>query len=99
MRDYAERPLPRFTPYTITDPARLLRELRATAERGYAVTNEEMSLGSCSVAVAIPSDGYPHAGALGIVVRSVRPDLARLVPDLRAAAEAIARKLDEATTV
>ncbi|ONI84869.1 IclR family transcriptional regulator [Saccharothrix sp. ALI-22-I] len=96
VRAYAERPLPRFTRYTITEHARLLRELRATAERGYALTNEEMTLGTCSVAVAIPSDGYTPAGALGIVVRSVRTDLHRLVPDLRAAAEAIGRKLDEA---
>ncbi|WP_158839478.1 IclR family transcriptional regulator [Saccharothrix deserti] len=96
VRSYAERPLPRFTRYTITERARLLRELRATAERGYALTNEEMTLGSCSVAVAIPSDSHAPAGALGIVVRSVRTDLHRLVPDLRAAAEAIGRKLDEA---
>jgi DNA-binding IclR family transcriptional regulator len=96
MRSYLDRPLQRFTRYTITERARLLRELRATAERGYALTNEEMTLGSCSVAVAIPAQGHEPAGALGIVVRSVRTDLHRLVPDLRAAAEAIARRLDDA---
>jgi DNA-binding IclR family transcriptional regulator len=96
VRSYVARPLPRFTRYTITERARLLREVRATADRGYALTNEEMTLGSCSVAVAIPADGYEPAGALGVVVRSVRPDLVRMVPDLRAAAEAIARRLDEA---
>ncbi|MEU4442372.1 IclR family transcriptional regulator [Actinosynnema sp. NPDC050801] len=95
VRGYVERPLRRFTRYTITERARLLRELRATADRGYALTNEEMTLGSCSVAVAIPAEGHRPAGALGIVVRSVRPDLHRLVPDLRAAAEAIARRLDD----
>ncbi len=96
VRGYLERPLARSTRYTITEPARLARELRATAERGYALTNEEMTLGSCSVAVPIPADGHEPAGALGIVVRSVRTDLHRLVPDLRAAADAIARRLDEA---
>lgn len=96
VRGYLERPLRRCTRYTITEGARLARELRATAERGYALTNEEMTLGSCSVAVAIPADGHEPAGALGIVVRSVRTDLHRLVPDLRAAADAIARRLDHA---
>ena len=95
VRGYLDRPLTRFTRYTITERARLVRELRATAERGYALTNEEMTLGSCSVAVTIPADGREPAGALGIVVRSVRTDLHRLVPDLRAAADAIARRLDD----
>ncbi|QFZ19531.1 IclR family transcriptional regulator [Saccharothrix syringae] len=92
VREYVERPLGRFTPYTITERGRLLREVRATAARGYALTSEEMTLGSCSVAVAIPGS----AAALGIVVRSVRADLHRLAPDLRAAAEGIARRLADA---
>ncbi|MFJ6671430.1 IclR family transcriptional regulator [Actinosynnema sp. NPDC091369] len=96
VRRYLARPLPRVTRYTITERARLARELRATAERGYALTNEEMTLGSCSVAVAIPADGHEPAGALGIVVHSVRTDLHRLVPDLRAAADGIARRLEAA---
>lgn len=91
VRRYVERPLTRFTPYTITERGRLLREVQTTAARGYALTSEEMTLGSCSVAVAIPGD----TAALGIVVRSVRTDLHRLVPDLRAAAEGIARRLAE----
>jgi DNA-binding IclR family transcriptional regulator len=93
VHSYVERPLPRFTAYTITERARLLRELRTTADRGYALTSEEMTLGSCSVAVPIPGDGVEPAGALGVVVRSVRADLVRLVPELRTAAEGIARKL------
>ena len=99
VRGYLERPLRRCTRYTITEPARLARELRATAKRGYALTHEEMTLGSYSVAVAIPARDREPAGALGIVVRSVRTDLHRLVPDLRAAAEGIARRLDEAVVV
>lgn len=98
VRGYLDRPLTRATPYTITERARLLRELRVTAARGYALTSEEMTLGSCSVAVAIPSVGPEPAGALGVVVRSVRTDLHRLVPDLRAAADAIARRPADAVT-
>ncbi|WP_033442336.1 IclR family transcriptional regulator [Saccharothrix sp. NRRL B-16314] len=93
VHSYVERPLPRFTAYTITERPRLLRELRTTADRGYALTSEEMTLGSCSVAVPIPGAGPEPAGALGVVVRSVRTDLARLVPDLRTAADGIARTL------
>ncbi|MFI9011506.1 IclR family transcriptional regulator [Actinosynnema sp. NPDC053489] len=93
VRAYLSRPLRRFTPYTITERARLARELRVTVARGYALTSEEMTLGSSSVAVPIPLDGRGPAGALGVVVRSVRTDLHRLVPDLRAAANGIARRL------
>ncbi|WP_367128680.1 IclR family transcriptional regulator [Saccharothrix sp. HUAS TT1] len=94
VRSYVARPLARATRYTITERARLLRELRVTAERGYALTHEEMTLGSCSVAVPIPAEGYEPAGALGVVVHSVRTDLHRLVPDLKAAADAVARRLE-----
>ena len=95
IQSYVERPLVRHTRYTITERGRLLRELRATAVRGYALTNEEMTLGSCSVAVPIPAESGEPAGAIGVVVHSVRADLPKLVPDLRAAADGIARRLRE----
>lgn len=95
IQAYCERPLPRFTRYTIAERGRLLRELRTTAERGYAQTNEEMTLGSCSVAVPVPSEHRAPTIALGIVVHSVRADLPKLVPTLRTAADAIARRLSE----
>ncbi|WP_216216578.1 IclR family transcriptional regulator [Amycolatopsis aidingensis] len=95
VRAYCERPLPRFTRYTIAERGRLLRELELTRERGHAQTNEEMSLGSCSVAVPVlQADGTPVA-ALGLVVHSSRADLPKLVPPLRAAATGIGRRLAE----
>lgn len=96
IQAYCQRPLPRYTRCTITERGRLLRELRTTAERRYALTNEEMTLGSCSVAVPIPLDGGTPTAALGIVVHSVRADLAKQVPALHAAAEEIAARLAEA---
>ncbi len=47
--------LTRDTPYTITQPGLLAAELRQVHRVGYAQTNEEMSLGACSVAVPIRS--------------------------------------------
>ena len=47
------RHLPRVTPYTVTQPGVLRRQLARVLRDGYATTVEEMSLGACSVAVPI----------------------------------------------
>jgi DNA-binding IclR family transcriptional regulator len=86
---YLRRSLVRVTPYTLTDPQRLARELDLVRRRGWARTSEEMSLGSCSVAVTVPGSG----AALGIVVHSVRRDLDKWVPALQRAAEGVARRV------
>lgn len=97
VRAYCERPLPRYTRYTITERGRLRRELRVTAERGYALTTEEMTLGSCSIAVPVPTDDDSAPTlALGIVVHSARADLPKQFPALRASATAIAARMREA---
>jgi DNA-binding IclR family transcriptional regulator len=92
------RPLERPTSYTITEPGRLRQELASTRQAGYAVTREEMTLGSCSVAVPIFGEpGLDEAGeveaAVGIVVHTVNVDPVRHVPPLRLAAEGIAARL------
>src|SRR4051812_16183269 len=52
------RHLTRHTPFTVTQPGRLVEELRRVHRDGFAQTNEEMSLGTSSVAVPIrPGDG------------------------------------------
>lgn len=103
--DYLDRPLSRPTGFTVVERGRLERELRDAASRGYALTREEMTLGSVSVAVPVgptggdaegsPAGSAAPGAALGIVVRSHRADPARLVPPLKAAAQAIARRLAE----
>lgn len=95
IRAYCERPLPRYTRYTIAERGRLYRELTRTQERGHAETNEEMTLGSTSVAVPIPHISGAPTAALGFVAHSHRSELAKLVPALRAAAEGIAQRLNE----
>jgi DNA-binding IclR family transcriptional regulator len=96
-RDYLDRPLARPTRYTIVEPGRLIGDLQQTVQRGYAVTREEMTLGTCSVAAPIlDRSGRPEA-AVAVVVDSVLVDPAKLAPPIRLAAEGIATRLDAAT--
>jgi DNA-binding IclR family transcriptional regulator len=85
--------LRRITPYTITQPARLRAQLDRIPADGYATTEEEMTLGACSVAVPVRHGGAVVA-ALGVVVPSLRRDKARLVSALQVAAHGIGRSLD-----
>lgn len=89
---YCEHPLSRPTPYTIVEPGRLGRELLGIRQREFAQTTEEMTLGSCSVAVPVRVDGELVA-SLGLVVHSVRAELAKLVKPLLPASEAMGRRL------
>jgi DNA-binding IclR family transcriptional regulator len=85
--------LTRVTPYTITQPTRLLEQLRRVRTDGYATTGEEMSLGACSVAVPVRGPDDDVVAALGIVVPDLRRERARLVSALQVAAHGIARTL------
>lgn len=81
-----------ITPYTITAPGILARQLERIREDGYATTREEMTLGACSVAVPITTDGEVIA-SLGIVLPDFRRDLERLVAALTVAARGIGRSM------
>ena len=84
--------LTRETPYSIVEPRRLLRQLADVRRRGYARTAEEMTLGTCSVAVPVRDGTGRVVAAVGIVVPSVMRDQPRLVPALQVAAAAISRQ-------
>ena len=84
--------LPRVTPYTVTQPGTLRRQLSRVVRDGYATTVEEMSLGACSVAVPIRR-GPDVVASLGIVVASLKKDRPRLVSALQVAAHGIGRQL------
>jgi len=90
--------LSRVTAYTITQPARLLEQIRRVRADGYATTGEEMSLGACSVAVPVRGAGGEVVAALGIVVPELRRDKARLVSALQVAAQGITRTLTDSTS-
>jgi DNA-binding IclR family transcriptional regulator len=88
--------LTRVTAYTITEPARMLAQLRRIRAEGYATTGEEMSLGACSVAVPVRGAGDDVVAALGIVVPDLRRQRPRLVSALQVAARGIGRTLASA---
>ncbi|WP_328469461.1 IclR family transcriptional regulator [Actinoplanes sp. NBC_00393] len=88
--------LTRITAYTVTQPARLLEQLRRVRAEGYATTGEEMSLGACSVAVPVRR-GDAVVAALGMVVPDLRRQLPRLVSALQVAANGIGRTLTAST--
>ena len=83
--------LPRITPYTVTHPGLLRRQLARVIRDDHAITSEEMSLGACSVAVPIRA-GSEVVAALGIVVPSLK-DRPRLAGALQVAARGIGREL------
>jgi DNA-binding IclR family transcriptional regulator len=57
--------LRRYTPATIADHSEYMAEIERTRWRGYAMDNEELSVGSASVAVAIISkSGYEAVAGL-----------------------------------
>ncbi|PRY14632.1 IclR family transcriptional regulator [Kineococcus rhizosphaerae] len=87
------RELRRVTPYSITSPAVLGRQLAQVRREGYASTNGEMDVGNASVAVPVPGPGGEVVAALGLVVVSLRRDRPRLVAALTVAAAGIAREL------
>jgi DNA-binding IclR family transcriptional regulator len=85
--------LTRVTPYSIVQPGRLHEELQRVRRDGFAQTQEEMSLGACSVAVAIRAPDGTVVAALGIVVASLKRDRPRLVSALQVAAQGISRNI------
>lgn len=55
-----------FTPRTKTDPARLMEELARVRAQGFAVIDQELELGLCSIAVPLENDRGRVVAALNI---------------------------------
>ena len=73
MRAWLERhPLERYTPHTITEPARLLEELARIRSTGHAVDNEERLLGAACVAVGVRNHLGEIAAAMSVAGPAVR---------------------------
>lgn len=83
------------TPYTITAPGILARQLAEVREQGFATTREEMSLGACSIAVPVVAAADVVA-SVAVVVADFRRERARLVTALTVTAHGIGRTLDPA---
>lgn len=89
----ALRQLSRFTRYSITSPGVLLDQLERVRRDGFATTEQEMTLGACSVAVPITGPDGEVIAALGLVVTTLKRDRARLVASLRVAAAGVEREM------
>jgi DNA-binding IclR family transcriptional regulator len=87
------RPLRRYTPWTITDPAQLRRVLADVRRSGVAISDRQVTADAVSVAAPITQRDTVVA-ALSIVVRGDGPAVVRpMAPGVRAAARAISRTL------
>jgi DNA-binding IclR family transcriptional regulator len=64
--------LPRFTPRTITDQARVARECALVRRRGYAMSRGEKTPGSVAIAVPLQTPGSNTTYALAIFAPEVR---------------------------
>lgn len=92
--------MPRFTPYTITDPKRFKRELSAIRSRGYAMDSEEMEEGVRCLAAPVQSpDGRTLAAMSlsGPVGRLGESRIEELVPHIKRIAASFSDSLASAT--
>lgn len=96
VRDYLSRPMRRFTSHTITTPGGVSREIAAIRRRGFAVTKEEMSLGSYSVACALDA-GPAEPAAVGVTVRRISRTPEAMARRLRSVVDAIHAALGSAS--
>lgn len=91
--EYLAGPLPSFTPYTITDPARLRRMLADVRRTGVAVSSRQVTDDALSVAAPIRGPGGTIAAAVSVVVPQADAQVPVLVPAVRLAARGISRAL------
>ncbi|WP_326719468.1 IclR family transcriptional regulator [Streptomyces sp. NBC_00243] len=90
---YCERPLAAFTPYTVTDPARLRRELAEVRHAGVAVSSRQITDDALSVAAPVRGAGGSVVAAVSVVVPQVDAQVPVLIPAVRLAARGISRAL------
>jgi IclR family acetate operon transcriptional repressor len=85
-----EGPLQSRTQHTITDVGALWRELQVSAERGYAVDDQENEVGVNCLAVPVRLDqSGPPAGAVSVSALAFRLPLADLVAEAPAIAAVV----------
>lgn len=87
------RGLTQITPYTITDPDALRRNLADVRSRGYSSTRDEMTIGAVSVGAAILDSHDRVAGAVSLVVATRGADPRTLAPAVRAVANGMSRRV------
>ncbi|MEU5312466.1 IclR family transcriptional regulator [Streptomyces sp. NPDC021562] len=93
QQDYCAGPLAAFTPYTITDPARLRRSLAEVRRTGVAVSSRQVTDDALSVASAVRGATGQVAAAVSVVVPQADAQVPALIPAVRLAARGISRAL------
>jgi DNA-binding IclR family transcriptional regulator len=88
-----DRGLSQFTPRTVTDPARLRRELAECRRAGTATVREELTPQAESVAARIMNADGCVVAALSVVVRSGSVPLRTVTPSVLASGLGISRRL------
>jgi DNA-binding IclR family transcriptional regulator len=99
IRDYlrAAQPLERFTDKTLTDPEAVLADLRESRERGWIVSDEDVTPGVAALAVPVFGHDSPRPIA-AVSIAGLHPQVLgdrtdELVATLRDAAERLSREL------
>ncbi|CAM5546966.1 transcriptional regulator [Streptomyces spiroverticillatus] len=90
---YTSSPLAAFTPYTITDPARLRRVLAEVRRTGCAVSGRQITDDALSVASAVRGPDGSVVAAVSVVVPERGAQVPALIPAVRLAARGISRAL------
>ncbi|WP_406725032.1 IclR family transcriptional regulator [Streptomyces sp. GD-15H] len=90
------QPLPRLTPHSITDPARLRTALEQIQVSGLAYEEQEAALGVSCIASPV-FDGPTAVAALSVAVPRAQFHPARLAPAVRTAALGLSRVLRSGT--
>jgi IclR family transcriptional regulator, acetate operon repressor len=87
--------MPRITPHTITDPAVMLQDVRASRIRGYSTDDGEQEVGVSCVAVPVPNAPTPTAISISAPTPRMTPDVAReAAAALREAAATMTERFD-----
>ncbi|MFB7507436.1 IclR family transcriptional regulator [Streptomyces broussonetiae] len=93
QEEYCSGPLASFTPYTITDPARLRRALAEVRRSGVAVSERQVTQDALSVAAAVSGPGGEVVAAVSVVVPRTGAQVPALAPAVRLAGRGISRAL------
>ncbi|WP_290688238.1 MULTISPECIES: IclR family transcriptional regulator domain-containing protein [unclassified Haematobacter] len=84
---------PPYTARTLTDPALLMQELARVRQQGYAVIDQELEIGLCSIAVPVLNDRSQVVAALNIGAPAAQVPAVemagRFLPPLRAVQAAL----------
>ncbi|MEU9345819.1 IclR family transcriptional regulator [Streptomyces sp. NPDC048278] len=93
QQDYCAGGLASFTPYTVTDPARLRRSLAEVRRTGAAVSSRQVTDDALSVAAPVRGATGQVVAAVSVVVPEADAQVPVLVPAVRLAARGISRAL------